>query len=130
MNGVESPTNAEGMVRAVGAGSRLSPPARASGEADLGRHNVCAKGFVSAARERLTQALTGAGFVHVAAGNFTNFGKLVGRSPDDSGEMGDLKPGLAAELATWAATQIASRGEAVGDTQARVDSERAVALLR
>lgn len=130
MNGVESSTNAEGMVRAVGAGNRLSAPARASGEADLGRYNVCAKGFVSAARERLTQALAGAGFVHVAAGNFTNFGMLVGRSPDDSGEMEDLKPGLAVELATWAAEQIAGSPGAAGDTQAHVDSQRAVALLR
>jgi len=129
MNGVESSTNAEGMVRAVGAGNRLSPPPRAPREADLGRHNVCARGFVTVAKEMLTKALTGAGFVDVAAGNFTNFGMLVGRSPDTSGEMEDLKPGLAVELAAWAAEQIAGSPGAAGDTQAHVDSQRAVALL-
>ena len=130
MNGVESSTNAEGMVRAVGAGNRLSPPAEVSQEADLARNNVCTKGFVSAMRERLTQTLTGAGFVHVGAGNFTNFGRLVSRGPDESNELQeDLKPGLAAELASWAAEQIAGRPEPAGTAQAHVDPQRAVALL-
>ena len=130
MNGVESSTNAEGMVRAVGAGSRPSPPTEVSQEADLARNNVCAKGFVSAMRERLTQTLTGAGFVHVGAGHFTNYGRLVGRGPDESRELQeDLKPGLAVELASWAAEQISSNPGAAGDTQAHVDPQRAVALL-
>ncbi len=130
MNGVESSTTAGGMVRAIGAGSRLSPPAEVPQEADLARDNVCAKGFVSSMRERLTQALTGAGFVHVGAGQFTNFGRLVGRGPDESRDLQeDLKPGLAVELAAWAAEQIAGRPEAADDTQAHVDPQRAVALL-
>ncbi|MBN2133185.1 MAG: hypothetical protein JW741_27030 [Sedimentisphaerales bacterium] len=131
MNGVESSTTAEGMVRAIGAGNRLSPPAGVPQNADLARDNVCAKGFVSAMRERLTQTLTGAGFVHVGAGPFTNYGRLVGRGPDESRELQeDLMPGLAAELASWAAEQIASRPEAAGNAQAHVDPQRAVALLR
>jgi len=130
MNGVESSTNAEGMVRAFGANSTLSAPTEVPQEADLARSNVCAKGFVSAMRERLTQTLTEAGFLHVGAGHFTNYGRLVGRSPDESNELEeDLKPGLAAELVAWAAEQIGGNPEAAGNTQAHTDPQRAVALL-
>ena len=130
MNGVESPTNAEAMVRALGVSQHLSLPADASSKAELTRNNLCAKGFVTTAKDMLTRALTGVGFVHIAAGAAANFSALVGRSPTEGAEaMPDLKPGLAAELASWAATQIASNGDTAQDTQAHVDPQRAVALL-
>ena len=130
MNGVESSTNAEGMVRALGVSKHLSPPADASSKAELTRNNLCAKGFVATAKDMLTRALTGVGFVHIAAGATANFSALIGRSPTEGSEaMPDLKPGLAAELDSWAATQIGSDADTAQDTQAHIDPRRAVALL-
>ena len=130
MNGVESSTSAEGMVRALGASNRLSVRSDAPRGAELTRNNVCSKGFVTAAREMLTNALMGAGFVHVAAGASANFSRQVGRQPAESEFTGDLKPGLAVELASWAASEIAGNASVAGATQARVDPQRATALLR
>lgn len=113
MNGVESTMSTGGS------------PQTALGQ----RGSQSALGALAMSRQGVADALGSTGFVFITGQLNENFETYLDREPFAI-EVGDLKPGMLTDLESWVTKVLSSADpEQAVETQARVEPERAVALL-
>jgi len=127
MNGVESSTNAAGMVRAILGRDGALLASRANGIA-RGSTDPLDVGALASAREAVRQVLCSEGFVEITGPSQENFRAYLNHRPIEM-EIEDLKPGLLSDLAAWVESELAGNPEQAWQVQAHVQSEAAVKLL-